>query len=327
MKIFKNIMVVFLLVSVAPVIFAAVYKLGPLGDELIGQVSSVVVQDGENFHAIAHRHDVGYVELMEANPGVDPLATPAGTVLIIPTRYILPNVARQGVVINLAEMRMYYYPKNSSEVWTFPVGIGRLGTQTPDGAMKVIEHLDHPTWHAPASVIADRAKEGVVVPKIVPPGPDNPLGEYALRLSRPTYLIHGTNDNSGVGRRSSAGCIRMYPEDISKLFHELKRGESVVIINEPYKLGRHNDYVYVEGHLPLQEVKDNFQDLDKIIDGYLLELGGSRAQQAVDMKKALRIASQQQGLPQRVGQLSEVSDEKPSEKVDQQKETVKGRSF
>lgn len=317
MKIFKNTILVFLLACAAPVVFAAVYKLGPLGDELIGQVSSVVVQDGENFHAIAHRHDVGYVELMEANPGVDPLATPAGTVLIIPTRYILPNVARQGVVINLAEMRMYYYPKNSAEVWTFPVGIGRLGTQTPDGAMKVIEHLDHPTWHAPASVIADRAKEGVVIPKIVPPGPDNPLGEFALRLSRPTYLIHGTNDNSGVGRRSSAGCIRMYPEDISKLFHEIKKGESVVIINEPYKLGRHNDYVYVEGHLPLQEVKDNFQNLDKIIDGYLLELGGSRAQQAVDMKKALRIASQQQGLPQRVGQLSVVSDENPVEKVDQ----------
>lgn len=314
MKFIKNTVSFFLLACIAPAVCAAVYKLGPPGDDLIGKVSSTVVKEGENFNTVAHRFDIGYVELVEANPGVDPQKTPAGTVLIIPTRYILPNAPREGVVINLAEMRLYYYPKNTGEVWTFPVGIGRQGSQTPNGIMKVLEHIEHPTWHAPASVIAERAKEGVIVPKIVPPGPDNPLGDYALRLSRPTYLIHGTNDNSGVGRRSSAGCLRMYPEDIEKLFHAVKNGDNILVVNDPYKLGRHNDYVYVEGHLPLQEVKDSFQHLDKILDGYLVELGGYRAQQAVDMKKALRIASEQQGMPQRVGQLGAPSDPHPIEK-------------
>ena len=316
MKYIKNTVCCLLLslACIAPAVFASVYKLGPVGDDLVGTVSSTVVKEGENFHSIAHRYDIGFIELVEANPGVNPLETPAGTVLILPSRYILPNAPREGVVINLAEMRLYYYPKGKGEVWTFPVGIGREGSQTPNGPMKVMEHIVHPTWHAPESVIAERAKEGVIVPKIVPPGPDNPLGDYALRLSRPTYLIHGTNDNSGVGRRSSAGCLRMYPEDIDKLFHAVKNGDSILVVNEPYKLGRHNDYVYIEGHLPLQEVKDSFQHLDKILDGYLVELGGYRAQQAVDMKKAIKIASEQQGMPQRVGQLGTPSNITPIEK-------------
>jgi L,D-transpeptidase ErfK/SrfK len=163
-----------------------------------------------------------------------------------------------------------------------------------------------------------------VIPKIVPPGPENPLGDYALRLSRPTYLIHGTNDNSGVGRRSSSGCIRMYPEDIDKLFHTLKIGDSILVINEPYKIGRHNDSVYVEGHLPLQEVRDNFKNLDKILDGYLLELGGQRAQQAVNMKKALRIALQQQGMPRRIGRLSVIKDETVDELISKEGKHLDG---
>lgn len=304
MKILKNIYVIFLMLCVTPSLFAGVYKLGPAGDDLIGKVSSTIVKQGDDFNKIAQRFDVGYIELVDANPNVDPLKPVQGTVLIIPTRYILPNAPREGIVINVAEMRLYYYPKDSGEVWSFPVGIGRQGSQTPDGYMTVFEHLDHPTWHSPESIRIERAKEGVVIPKVVPPGPDNPLGNFALRLSRRTYLIHGTNDNSGVGRRSSSGCIRMFNEDIEKLYRSVKDGDNVLVVNEPYKLGRHKGYVYVEGHLPLQEVRGDFQNLDKIIDGYLLELGGYRAQQAIDMKKALRIASEEQGMPQRVGELT-----------------------
>jgi len=304
MKILKNVYVIFLMLCFAPPLFAAIYKLGPVGDDLIGKVSSTIVKQGDDFTKIGQRFDVGYIELVDANPDVDPMKPEPGTVLIIPTRYILPNAPREGIVINVAEMRLYYYPKDSAEVWSFPVGIGRQGSQTPDGYMTVFEHLDHPTWHSPESIRIERAKEGIEIPKVVPPGPDNPLGNYALRLSRRTYLIHGTNDNSGVGRRSSSGCIRMFNEDIEKLYRSVKDGDNVLVVNEPYKLGRHNGFVYVEGHLPLQEVRDNFKNLDKIIDGYLLELGGYRAQQAIDMKKALRIASEQQGMPQRVGELT-----------------------
>lgn len=304
MKTLKNCVVIFLMLCVAPSLFAGVYKLGPVGDDLIGKVSSTIAKQGDDFNKIAQRFDVGYIELVDANPNVDPMKPEPGTVLIIPTRYILPNAPREGIVINVAEMRLYYYPKDTGEVWSFPVGIGRQGSQTPDGYMTVFEHLDHPAWHSPESIRIERAKEGIEIPKIVPPGPDNPLGNFALRLSRRTYLIHGTNDNSGVGRRSSSGCVRMFNEDIEKLYRSVKDGDNVLVVNEPYKLGRHNGYVYVEGHLPLQEVRNNFQNLDKIIDGYLLELGGYRAQQAIDMKKALRIASEQQGMPQRVGELT-----------------------
>jgi L,D-transpeptidase ErfK/SrfK len=310
MKSIKKCLMLMALVCFASAASAAVYQLGPAGDDLIGKVSNTVAQEGDDFNKIANRFDLGYVELIEANPGVNPQKPIPGTVLIIPSRYILPHAPRQGVVINLAEMRLYYFPKNTGEVWTFPVGIGRQGSQTPNGTMTVLEHMEHPTWHSPESVRAERAKEGVYIPKIVPPGPDNPLGDYALRLSRPTYLIHGTNDNSGVGRRSSSGCLRMYPEDIEKLFHAVKNGDSILVMNAPYKLGRHNGNVYVEGHLPLQEVQDKFTNLDKILDGNMVELGGHRTQQAIDMKKALRVASEQQGFPQRVGQLQATPSDK-----------------
>ncbi len=314
MKIFKTLLVL-LCVGVTSSAIAAVFPLGQSGDDLIGAVTNTVAQEGDNFNTIAQRFDIGYVELIEANRGVNPEKPIPGTVLIIPSRYILPNTPRQGIIINLAEMRLYYFPKNTKEVWTFPVGIGRQGSQTPNGVMTVIEHMDHPTWHAPESVRAERAKEGVEIPKTVPPGPDNPLGEYALRLSMPTYLIHGTNDNSGVGRRSSSGCLRMYPEDIEKLYHAVKNGESVQVINDPYKIGRHNGNVYVEGHLPLQEVQEKFANIDKVLEKNLLDLGGAQIQQSIDMKKALRIASEQQGLPQKVSQLNEISSDSSKPKT------------
>ncbi len=307
MKTFKIISVFLLILNFQSPLYAAVFPIGQAGDDLIGSVSNTIVQEGDNFNTIAQRFDLGYMELIEANRGINPDKPIPGTVLIIPSRYILPNTPRRGIVINLAEMRLYYFPKNSKEVWTFPVGIGRQGSQTPNGVMTVIEHLDHPTWHAPESVRTERAKEGIEIPKTVPPGPDNPLGEYALRLSMSTYLIHGTNDNSGVGRRSSAGCLRMYPEDIEKLYRAVKNGESVQVINDPYKIGRHNGNVYVEGHLPLQEVQEKFANLDKVLEKNLFDLGGVQIQQSVDMKKALRIASEQQGLPQRVSHLKEMT--------------------
>jgi L,D-transpeptidase ErfK/SrfK len=145
MSILRKTTILLLVFAITSVAQAAVYKLGPIGDDVIGEVGTVVVKEGENFATIAHSFDLGFYELVEANPGVDAEKVPAGTVLIIPTRYILPNTAREAAVINLAEMRLYYYPKGTNEVWTFPVGIGREGSQTPNGYMKIIERLEHPT--------------------------------------------------------------------------------------------------------------------------------------------------------------------------------------
>lgn len=280
---------------------AAVYKLPRKNEDLVGNIQTVVTENKESFTRLAEKYGVGYYELVQANPYVNPNKVLPGTVVLIPSQYILPNTAREGIVINLAEMRLYYYPNNHKEVWTFPVGIGRKGSQTPLGEMSIIEHMDHPSWHSPESIRVERAKEGVIIPKVVPPGPDNPLGEYALRLSMRTYLIHGTNDNSGVGRRSSSGCIRMYPKDIDKLFHNVKEGERVAVVSEPYKLGRHKGYVYLESYLPFSAVEQ--ADLFKRIEQYAKERGGYQ-DDAQEIASTLKIIAKQQAIPQKIGLLA-----------------------
>jgi L,D-transpeptidase ErfK/SrfK len=171
---------------------------------------------------------------------------------VIPSRFILPPGPRRGLVINLAELRIYYYPPKRAVVETFPVGIGRQGWDTPLGPSWIAQKMINPTWTVPPAIRKDRKKEGVFLPQKVPPGPDNPLGGYALRLKQLTYLIHGTNDSEGIGRRSSAGCLRMYPEDIEHLFPQVKTKDPIYIINVPNKLARAANRLYLEAHVPLQ---------------------------------------------------------------------------
>ena len=191
--------------------------------------------------------------MIEANPGVSPENPQPGTMLIVPSRYVLPNVPRVGIVINLAEMRLFYYVPLSKKIMSFPIGIGRLGWNTPIGKYKIIEKTKDPKWIAPESIRRWRAKQGVEIPKVWPAGPDNPLGQYAMRLSNPTYMIHGTNQPDGVGRRVSSGCIRLYPEDIEKLFKNVPMDTRVRLINQSYKAGFYRGHLMVESHLPLQE--------------------------------------------------------------------------
>jgi L,D-transpeptidase ErfK/SrfK len=270
-------------------------------NDIVGSIVTGVTQQGDNFAAIARRYDVGYCELEEANPGLDPDSPPPGSVLIIPSQYILPDVPKRGIVINLVEMRLYFYPPDKQEVYIFPVGIGREGWESPLGEWSIIERTPLPTWHAPESIREARAKEGVFIPKVVPPGPDNPLGDYAMRLSNHTYLIHGTNDPSGVGRRSSAGCIRMYPEDIKKLFQMTHNGSPVRIINEPYKAGWNENKLYLETHLPLEgvllESTLGHQDVEQVIKHAIISRGAAY----VNWSKAKAIAKEQQAIPQEVG--------------------------
>lgn len=217
---------------------------------LVGQMQTVMVSSGETLMGIARRYDVGYYELIEANPGIERYPIEPGTMLIIPGQSILPALPHRGIVVNLADMRLYYYPDDHT-VMTFPVGIGRVGEETPLGLMTITEKRTDPVWIVPPAIRKARAAEGLYLPAVVYPGPENPLGHYALRLSKPTYLIHGTNDASGVGRRSSSGCLRMYPEDIVQLYARVTKGTQVRIINQPVKFAWQAGQLYMERHQPV----------------------------------------------------------------------------
>ncbi len=216
-------------------------------NDIIGEVTHYTVTDEDTLYAIARRFDLGIVELMAANPNIDPWIPPAGTLLSIPSSYILPKENRTGIVINLSELRLYYF-KDAKTVMTFPVGIGKDGWQTPVGETKIVLKRKNPFWTPPASIRANKPD----LPQVIPAGPDNPLGQYAMNLGWPGFLIHGTNKPYGIGLRSSHGCIRMYPEDIEELFKVVKKDTKVTVIDTSYKIGWLNDILYLEVN-PSQE--------------------------------------------------------------------------
>lgn len=240
--------------------FATEYILPAKGDAVIGDNQMVSVKKGDSLSTLAERNDAGYYELLEANPSLDPLRLQEGMQVLVPHQIILPNAPREGIVVNLAELRLYYYPPGSNKVITYPVGIGRLGNQwlTPTGQLSIIEKQENPDWHVPESVIADMAKRGIKVPEVVPAGPTNPLGAYMMRLSNEDYLIHGTDHATTIGRRTTGGCISLYPEDIAKLFSMVPLDTKVTIVNQPFKAGWLKGKLYFEAHRPLREDRSRY---------------------------------------------------------------------
>lgn len=235
-------------------VFAASYELPPEGSNIVGRTQYHQVDEGETLAEIAKQYDVGFLSLMAANKGVDPFLPQPGYVLTIPTQIILPHVDRKGVVINLAELRLYYFEPNTNLVHIFPVGIGRVGRDTPEMITTISQKRPNPTWTPPASIRKEYLAKGIELPTVVPAGPENPLGEYALRLAHGAgdYLIHGTNKDFGIGLRVSSGCIRMDPKDIDWLFPKVTLGEQVRVINEPIKVSLEPDRsVFIEAHEPL----------------------------------------------------------------------------
>lgn len=207
---------------------AAEYALAP-GQNVVGEIVEYVVQPGEGLNEIARKFDLGYTALAAANPGVDQFHPGVGRRLVIPSLYILPEAPHQGIVINLTQWRLFYFPPGGDQVETYPLGLGVFGAKTPLGITQVVRKEPNPTWYPPPSIRAERPE----LPALIPPGPDNPLGQYALHLGWPRYLIHGTNKPDGVGRNVSHGCIRMYPEDIERLFSEVSVGTPVRTVNQP----------------------------------------------------------------------------------------------
>jgi L,D-transpeptidase ErfK/SrfK len=236
-------------------------------------VQVTVASEEDTLPDIARRFDVGYEEIVRANPGVDPWLPGAGKEIVVPTQFVLPNAPREGIVINVAAMRVFYFPPNVVDgkkvplkagekqvVYTHPIGVGKVGWKTPEGTTKVIGKQKDPTWRPSAAVRREHAQNGDPIPAVVPPGPDNPLGKFKLTLGWQSYLIHGTNKPYGVGLRSSHGCIRLYPEDIEKLFGMVTAGTAVRVVNQPYLFGWHDDQVYMQAYDVLEDDKRDWKN-------------------------------------------------------------------
>ncbi len=221
-------------------------------DDLIGGLKSVRATAEDTLIDIALRYNQGYEELKHANPNVDPWLPRKGTVVILPSFYLLPNAPREGIVVNIAEMRMYYFPKTkkgeAGTLQTYPLSIGRGDWNTPSVVTKIARKQKNPTWYPPESVRKEHAKQGDILPKAVPAGSKNPLGGYALYLSLPSYLIHGSNKEFGIGMQVTHGCIRMSSNDIEWLFNNVPVGTQVRIVNQPFKVGWDNGVLYAEVH-------------------------------------------------------------------------------
>ncbi|HAA44108.1 MAG: YnhG family protein [Halomonas sp. 54_146] len=239
------------------------FRLPEKGD-VIGERYTVVVEDpAQTLIDIARRHNIGYEEIRMANPDVSLWVPGAGTEVVIPAQYILPPAPREGVVVNLSELRLYYYPADKPGiVETYPVSVGREEFATPIGITRTTVKVKDPAWAPPASMRREAAERGDPAPSVVPPGPDNPLGEHAILLAMPSYLIHGTNRPEGVGMRVSRGCIRMYPEDIKSLYERLPSGTQVNLMDAPFKAGWGADgTLYVQSFQQLEENVGNFEPL------------------------------------------------------------------
>ncbi|MEE9451152.1 MAG: L,D-transpeptidase family protein [Gammaproteobacteria bacterium] len=259
---FLGICGILLLALIAQPALALTFPLPPNGD-VVGDVKKVKVKAGETLVDVGRRHGIGRGEMMVANPGLHPnQQLGSSKKLVIPSQFVLPPGSREGIVINLAEFRLYYYPPGQNIVVTQAVGIGREGVdgwQTPTGVTEVTGKQKDPPWRPPESVRKEAARSGNPIPKYFPPGKNNPLGGYVLRLGWPAYLIHGTNRPSGVGSRVSAGCVRMFPEGIEELYSMVAVGTKVRVMNEPFKSGWLNGKLYFEAHRPLIEERDKYQ--------------------------------------------------------------------
>jgi L,D-transpeptidase ErfK/SrfK len=230
----------------------------PLVGDIYGTMGSYVTWDNDNLLDLARSEELGLIELMAANPGIDPWLPGRSVSLVLPTAHIVPAAPRRGMVINTAELRIYFFHPSKGP-FSFPIGVGREGFSTPQGDTRVVRKKANPTWIPTAATRRDRPE----LPAIVPPGPDNPMGEFALYLGWPTYAVHGTNQEWAVGRRVTRGCIRLHAEDIAWLFDHVPSGTLVTVVNQAFKLGRRDGQVYVEVHPSLAQI-DEMEETGKM---------------------------------------------------------------
>lgn len=280
-----------------------IYAMPNAGKDLIGETLIITAQQGETLQSIGLRYDVGEIEMRQANPTISAwkVISP-DTQVTIPTQYILPpKQYRHGIVINIAELRLYYFDEPNETVMTFPIALGREGWRTPIGKTYVVRTQENPSWNVPKSIREyTYQKTGKILPAVVPPGKDNPLGRYAIYLGLSGYLIHGTNDHDSIGKLVSSGCIRMHNKDIVEIFDKVKKGTPVYIIYYPNKAGWMNDQLYLESHNPVSHDQGIYAQYQAPIHS-LIQDAISNKPIIVNWDKVHAILVQRTGIPQTIG--------------------------
>jgi L,D-transpeptidase ErfK/SrfK len=272
--------------------------------DVYGVVQTTTVGKEDTLPDIARRFNVGYEEIVRANPGVDPWIPGVGRKVVVPSQFIMPNAPHEGVVINLAAMRIYYFPKHKAGepdlVYTHPIGVGKVGWQTPEGVTKIVAREENPTWRPSAGVRKEHQENDDPVPAVVPPGPDNPLGKFKFTLGWPSYLIHGTNKPYGVGLRSSHGCIRLYPEDIKKFYEAIPLGTPVRVVNQPFLFGWQDGRLYLQAYTVFEDDSRNWSKAQKTLllksMSPRLEKMLKKAGTKIDWDAVTRVANAPRGL-------------------------------
>jgi L,D-transpeptidase ErfK/SrfK len=289
-----------LLCGVLSPLLATTHPMPPIDVDLIGFTTTVKSLPQDTLLDIARQYDLGQQEILLANPTVDRWLPGKSTEVVLPGEYILPRAERKGVVLNLPEMRLYYFYEDDLEnkpmVKTYPVSVGRMDWETPLGKARIVRKDLNPSWYPPESLKLEAIAAGEPLPDVVPPGPDNPLGGYALRLSIPGYLIHSTNKPYGVGMRVTHGCVRMYPEDIEELFPLIPVKTMVQLVNQPIKLGWRDTTLFIEVHPLMDEDLEKNQDLQSM--AYALIFDEIEDKDAILHVKAIKQALREQnGMP------------------------------
>jgi L,D-transpeptidase ErfK/SrfK len=279
------------------------YVIDSPGQTVVGVPQVVLARHSDTLSDLARAYGLGYDELAVANPDVDPWLPGDQTPVLLPTQFVLPDVPREGIVLNIASRRLFYFPQmpegQPQVVKTYPIGIGRVGWETPLGATTVVAKAVNPHWYVPASVRREHRELGNPLPSVIPPGPDNPLGSRVLKLEMPGYLIHGTNQPYGVGMRVSHGCVRLYPENIEYLYELVDIGEPVRIINEPFLIGELNGEILFEAHQPLE---DDVISSDERLEQLFVRFGEVSANELTDADQGQirTVASIASGVPARI---------------------------
>ncbi len=279
---------------------AATFDLPPSTENVVGDLQHTTARYEDTLVDLARRYNIGYKEIRIANPDVDPWLPGENTPVVIPTQFILPNVPRKGIVINVSEMRLYYFPKTPkgkrAKVITYPISVGRQDWKTPLGLTRLTQKVRDPTWYPPASIREEHAADGDPLARVIPPGPENPLGRYALQLGLDGYLIHGTNKPNGVGMQVTHGCMRLFPEDIENLFKEVSVGTPVRIIDQPYKAGWKSGRLYLELHPPLANDNNRVRDLTPIVKS-VIAATRNKENHSVNWQMVQNLANNPQGIP------------------------------
>jgi len=288
-----------------PALGAQTFTLPSGGDGLVGALAAVTARHEDTLPSLARAHEVGHEEILAANPGVDTWLPGEGTRIELPTRHILPDVPRTGLVLNLPEFRLYHFRPagrgQPARVATYPVSIGDFDWETPLGLTRIVSKERDPSWRPPESIRAEHARRGRKLPAVVPPGPDNPLGRYALRLALPGYLIHGTHRPYGIGMRVTHGCVRLYPEHIARLYRDVPVGTPVRIVHQPIKVGWDDGVLYVEVHAPLDEAAQDF-GLTMAVRVVIAATGTREAR--VDWDAVQRALQERRGVPVPIGRAA-----------------------